>query len=328
MADLSTKYLGLDLASPVVVGASSLSAKIDHVKEAQEYGAGAMVIKSLFEEQIELERQELEEALLVGADAFAESTSYLPDLTHAGPEEHLYWVEKTRKAVDLPLIGSLNAYQKGTWVDWAKKLEEVGLDALELNVYTLGSDPARSGADIEKELVDVVASVKEQLSIPVSVKLSPWFTSLGHLAAQLHEAGADGLVLFNRFVHPDIDVNTGNIVHDLHYSNPTEALNTLRWIGLLHEQFKGSLAAATGVHDAYGVARMLLAGADAVQVVSAFYRNGLGHIRTLNDGLAAWMEKQGHKSLADFQGTLSQRRFLDPSRFERAQYVKMLLGFD
>ena len=176
--------------------------------------------------------------------------------------------------------------------------------------------------------MDVVGAVKAAVKIPVSVKLSPWFTALGHLAAQLEGAGADGLVLFNRFVHPDIDPVTGKVVHELHYSNPTEALNTLRWIGLLEGQFQGSLAAATGIHDAYGVARMLLAGADAVQVVSAFYRNGLGHIRTLNDGLTAWMDKMGHASIDEFRGSLSHRRFRDPSQFERAQYVKLLLGFE
>lgn len=328
MADLRTTYMGLELDSPIVVGACSLSKHVERIQEAADNGAAALVIKSLFEEQIELERQELEDALQVGADYQQEAQSFLPDLDHAGPEQHLFWIEKTRKAVKIPLIASLNAGNAGTWLDWAKRLEETGVDGIELNVFTLGNQPDRSAADIEKGVVEIVETVCDKVRVPVSVKLSPQFTALSHLVGRLDQLGVGALVLFNRFFHPDIDVRTEKVVQRLRYSTREEALLPLRWIGLLHGQVKADLVASTGVHEADDVVKMLLAGAKAVQVASALYLNRVEHVAKLRDGLAAWMDEKGYKTIDAFRAKLSQNTLPDPYAYERAQYIKLLLGFD
>lgn len=328
MADLSTTYMGIELSSPIVVGACSLSKHVERVQEAEANGAAALVVKSLFEEQIQLERQELEEALEVGADYYQEAQSYLPNLEHAGPEQHLFWLEKARKAVKMPLIASLNASTSGTWLDWAKKLEETGVDGIELNVFTLGNRADRSAADVEKELLTIVETVCDKVRIPVAVKLSPWLTSIAHLATRLDKLGVGALVLFNRFFHPDIDVRSEKVVQRLHYSDRYEALEPLRWIGLLHGQVKADLVASTGIQEAEDVVKMLLAGAKAVQVASALYVHGVKHVGKIRDDLAAWMDAKGYKTLDAFRAKLAQNTLPDPYAYERAQYIKMLLGFD
>ena len=328
MADLRTTYMGIELSSPIVVGACSLSKHVERIQEAEANGAAALVVKSLFEEQIELERDELEAALQVGADAFLEAPSYFPNLDHAGPDQHLFWLEKTRKAVKIPLIASLNAVGSGTWVDWAKRLEGAGVDGLELNVYTLGNQPDRSAGDIEKGLLELVETVCDKVRIPVSVKLAPSFTSLANLVGKMDRLGVRGFVLFNRFFHPDIDVKTEKVVQRVHYSDRAEALLPLRWVGLLHGQVKADLVASTGVHEAEDVVKLLLAGAKAVQVVSALYQKKVGHIRTLRDGLAAWMDAKGYRTIDAFRAKLSQNTLPEPGLYERAQYIKLLLGFD
>lgn len=328
MADLRTTYMGIELSSPLVVGACSLSKSVERIKDAEDHGAAALVIKSLFEEQIELERQELEDALEVGADYYQEAQRYFPDLDHAGPEQHLFWVEKTRKAVKMPLIASLNASKAGTWLDWAKRLEETGVDGLELNVFTLGNQADRSAADVEQGLLEIVETVCDKVRIPVSVKLSPYFTSLAHLATRLDRLGVGALVLFNRFFHPDVDVRSEKLVQRLHYSHSDEALLPLRWVGLLHGQVKADLVASTGIHEAEDVVKVLLAGAKAVQIVSAIYVNHIKHIRKMRDGLAGWMDEKGYKTIDAFRAKLSQNTLSDPYAYERAQYIKLLLGFD
>ncbi len=328
MADLSTTYMGLKLTSPLVVGASSLSKDVDRIKAAEEAGAGALVIKSLFEEQIQLERDELEKSLQTGADFFQEAQSYFPNLEHAGPDQHLFWVEKAREAVKMPLIASLNATNAGTWTDWAKKLEGAGVDAIEANVYTLGSDPGRDSGSIEDSLVAIVKDVAGKVKLPVSVKLSPYVTGLAHLIRRLDEAGAAGIVLFNRFSLPDIGIRNEKVVQKLVFSEAGEALLPLRWTGLMHGRIKADLAAGTGVHDADDAIKMILAGAKAVQVVSTLYRNGIDHLQTMNDGISEWMDGKGYKGIEDFRGKLSHGKLSDPHAFERAQYIKLLLGFD
>lgn len=328
MADLSTTYMGLKLSSPLVVGACSLSKDVDRIKAAEDAGAGALVIKSLFEEQIQLERLELEESLKTGADFFQEAQSYFPDLEHAGPEEHLFWVDKARKAVKMPLIASLNASNTGTWTDWAQKIEGAGVDGIELNVYTLGSDAGRDSNSLEDDLVAIVKDVAGKVKIPVSVKLSPYITGLAHLISRLDEAGVAGIVLFNRFSLPDIGIKSEKVVQKLVFSEPAEALLPLRWTGLMHGRIKADLAAGTGVHDADDAIKMILAGAKSVQVVSTLYRNGIDHLRTMNDGISAWMDGKGYKGIEDFRGKLSHGKLPDPHAFERAQYIKLLLGFD
>lgn len=326
MADLSTQYMGLSLKTPVVVGACSLSKHIDTVKEIEEAGAGALVIKSLFQEQIELEAAELESALSIGADSFAESLRFFPPLQHAGPAEHLMWVKEARKAVEIPLIASVNATSTGAWVDFAEQLEDAGVDGLELNVYSVEANPDRTAAQIEADLVDVVEKVKAAVSIPVAVKLSPYYTSMANVAKSVAGAGADGLTLFNRFFQPDIDPHAESLKISLDHSTPEESRAPLRWLAILSDQISCDLAASTGVYGGLDVARYLLAGASVAQVVSALYANGVGHITQILSELDAWMESKGYASLDDFRGNVSRKSVPDPSAFERAQYIKLLVG--
>jgi dihydroorotate dehydrogenase (fumarate) len=328
MADLSTSYMGIKLRSPIVVGACALSKHVDQIKQIEEYGAGALVLKSLFEEQIQLERQELEDRLSAGSEFFAEATTHFANIEHAGPKEHLYWVEQTRKAVKMPLIASLNADSPGSWVDWAKQLEGAGINGLELNLFALGTRAEETGQQVEKRLYDVVDGVLGKVKLPVSVKLSPHFTCLANVAHTLDQRGVKGLVLFNRFFQPDIDVEAAALVQRPHLSKPEEAMLPLRWVGLLSGRVKADLIASTGIHSASTVVKMILAGASAVQVVSALYTHKVGFLKELNGELGTWMDSKGHKSLGAFRGKLSQHKLPDPTAYERAQYIKLLLGFD
>jgi len=325
MADLSTKYMGVELDSPVVVASCSLSGLIDNIKRAEEAGAGALVIKSLFEEQIMLERMKLEEDLGVGAEKFPESLTYFPRAEHAGPRQHLMWMEKTRRAVKMPLFGSLNAVKPGSWVSYAKQMEETGVDGLELNVYAVQTDPNKSASDIEQELYENVERVVAEVSIPVAVKLDPFYTSVANVAGELDRRGVRALVLFNRFVQPDIDTTTESLSHKMEYSEPREIKVPLRWIALLYGRVKADLAASTGAHDAEDVVKYLLAGATVVQVAGVLYAKGLDHISTITGDLTKWMDGKGYKRLADFRGRVSQKKAADPFLFERAQYVDLLL---
>ena len=327
MADLSTTYMGIAVKSPIVVGACSISANLDRVRRVEELGAGALVIKSLFEEQIQLERQELDDALDVGL-GHQEAEDFFPRIEHAGPEEHCFWVEKTRKAVKMPLIASLNAVAAGTWVEWTRRLAETGVDGIELNVFTLGGRPDTSGADVEARLIETVAAVKDQVKIPVSVKLGPYFSSLGHVAKQLDATGVAAIVLFNRFFRPEIDIRREKLVNRLQLSAADERPSPLRWIALLNDRVKADLIAATGIHEADSAIKMLLAGAQAVQVVSTLLTGGLGKLAALNEGLAGWMDEKGYENLDAFRGKLGHAQQADPYAFERAQYVKAILGFD
>lgn len=326
MADLSTSYVGIELASPVVVGASTLSRNIDTIKRAEEVGAGALVTYSLFQEQIELEAQELDEALRVGSEHFPESLTYFPQLEHSGAREHVMWVEKARKAVRFPIFGSVNATSVGNWTSYARQLEGAGCDALELNLYSVETDPAKSAADIEDQALDVIAAVKSQVAIPVAVKLSPWYTSVANSTARAVGAGADGLVLFNRFYQPIIDPDRETLRISLDLSTPDEIRLPLRWIAILSGVLDADLAASTGVHTGKDVIRQILAGARAAQCVSTLYRHGLDHIVTMNHEISDWMDSKGYTGIEDFRGKLNQKHVSDPYAFERAQYVRLLLG--
>jgi dihydroorotate dehydrogenase (fumarate) len=324
MADLSTTYMGVELKSPVIVAACSLSGMIDNIKRLEAAGAGALVIKSLFEEQIQIEKADMEEKLEVGANLFQEAISYYPDMEHAGPAQHLMWVERARKAVSMPLIASINALHPETWVDYAKQLEGTGVNGLELNYYAVQTRLDKSAADIEKELLDVVGQVKENVGIPVSVKLSPHFTSIANIAAQLDKKGADALVLFNRFLQPDIDVDDEDLVNVMELSHPSEMRLPLRWIAILCGRIEADLAGNSGAKTGTDVAKFILAGASVVQVASVLYENGLDYIGQINDDLSAWMTDKGHSSVGDFRGKVSQKDAADPFDFERAQYVELL----
>jgi len=326
MADLTTQYMGLTLRNPVVVGACSISGMVDNVKRVEDTGAGGLVIKSLFEEQIIYESLQLEESLKVGSERFAESLYYFPPVKHAGPREHLMWIEKTRKVVQMPLFGSLNAVSPGNWVSYAKQMQETGVDGLELNVYAVQSDLNKSAEAVERGLYDIVEQVKSQVKIPVAVKLSPFYTSFANVAGQLDRRGVNALVLFNRFLQPGMDINTETLRTEMKYSQSFESGLPLRWIALLYGRIEADLAASSGIQDAEDVIKQLLAGAAVVQIASAFYRHGVEYIKTILDGITRWMESKGYGKLEDFRGNLSQRNVTDPFLFERAQYVKILMS--
>jgi dihydroorotate dehydrogenase (fumarate) len=325
MADLSTQYMGIDLSSPVIVGACSLSGRISTVHEVEESGAGAMVIKSLFEEQIMAEALRLEEQLAVGAERFPESLTYFPPLEHAGPREHLMWVAKTRQAVRMPLFASLNAVSRDGWAGFARQLQDTGVDGLELNVYAVQTDLERTSQDVEQELYDTVQKVLDEVTIPVAVKLSPFYTSQVHAAWQLDQRGVKALVLFNRFLQPEIDEESQTLRNAMNLSRPEDARLPLRYMALLHGRVKADLVATTGIHSGAGVVRQLLAGATAVQVVSTLYLHGVSHIAQINNDLAAWMDRHHYAAIADFRGKLSQEDLPDRFAFERAQYVELLM---
>lgn len=326
MAELSTRYMGLELSSPVVVGACSLSGMIDNIKRAQDAGAGALVIKSLFEEQIAYEAQKLEDATATGQGVSPEvTTAMFPSIEHAGPDEHVMWVEKSRKEVTMPLIGSLNATQPGNWIEYATKLVEAGCDALELNTYAVQTDPDREAAEIEAQLCNTVEAVCQAVSVPVAVKLGAHFTNPVNVAKKVIDCGAKGVVLFNRFLQPDIDLENLKLRNAMSWSRSEEMRLPLRYIALTYGRIAGDIAASTGAHDAASVAKYILAGASIVQVASALYTNSIEYVNTLNDGLSDWMDAKGFKTLSDFRGKLSAEDVTDPFAFERAQYVELLL---
>lgn len=324
MADLHTTYLGIQLESPLVVAASSISNYIDRIEMAEKAGAGALVIRSLFEEQIMFDALQLEDSLSVGSESFPEALSYFPDIKHGEAEEHLMWIRKTRDVVKMPLIGSLNAVSPGAWLKYAKQLEETGIDALELNVYAVATNPDKTSTDIENNLYEIVKAVKESVSIPVSVKLSPFYTSPLNVARQLSQDGVDGLVLFNRFLQPDIDPVSESLKNEMVYSTSAEIKVPLRHIALLYGRIDSDLAITSGVHSGLDAVKAILAGASVVQTASALLMNGIPYLSTMLREIEAWMDERGYATLGDFRGKLSQRDAEDPFVFERAQYVKLL----
>jgi dihydroorotate dehydrogenase (fumarate) len=325
MADLSTTYMGTEIKNPVVVAACSMSAKLDSIRQVADAGAAAMVIKSLFEEQIQHEIDALDQAAEQGADAFAESLSYFPKVEHAGAREHLMWIEKARAAVDIPLIGSLNAVHPGAWVDFARQMSESGVNAIELNVYSVQAAIDRSGADAEQEMLDTFSAVREATELPIAVKLGPFYTSVGNVVQQLEERGANAVVLFNRFLQPDIDIEHGKLLSRMSLSNRSEVRLPVRWIALLYGRVGIDLIANSGIAGAEDVAKCILAGATAVQVASVLYRGGVHTITSILTDLEAWMQSKGYGALADFRGKLSQKDFQgDACALERAHYLDFL----
>ena len=326
MSDLSTTFMGIPLKSPIVVAASSISSMIDRVAMAERVGAGALVIRSLFEEQIQVEQQRFDDYLAVGGESFPEALSYFPAIEHGQADEHLMWVEKTRKAVKMPLIASLNAVSRGSWVEYARQLESTGVDGLELNVYIMGTNPDRSGAELEQELLDIVQSVKSVVKIPVAVKLSPYYASTLNVAIGLDKLGVEALVLFNRFVRPTVDVESETLTNEMFWSTPEEMRLPLNRVARIFGHLKADMALNTGVHSGEDVVRAILVGATVVQVASALFVHGIPYISTMLRDIEAWMGERGYHSLDDFRGKMSQKNCDDPFAFERAQYVNLLLG--
>ena len=331
--ELKCTYMGLTLRNPIIVGASTLTTNLETIQRLEEAGAAAVVIASLFEEQIQLERLHLEEDLAAGDDLSPEMArisgpGVFPRLEHAGPEEHLMWVRRAKESVNIPVIASLNAVNIETWVEYAARLADTGVDGLELNFYATPSDPTESGAAIEARQVAIVQAVREKVALPIGVKLSAFYTNPLHVASRLAQAGAGGLVLFNRFFQPDIDPEEERNTFTFTLSRPGDYGLSLRVVGLLYGQVAASLCANTGIHDALDVARLLLAGADCVQVVSTLLANGVSQLTAMLRGLEAWMERKGYRTLDDFRGRLSHACSSDPWMYTRAQYVRALMKRD
>lgn len=327
--DLSTHYLGLHLRTPLVASASPLSENLDNIRALEEAGIAAVVMHSLFEEQLLQNSLDLDFYTSFATDSFAEALSFFPEPKHfhVGPELYVEHIAQARQAVRIPIIASLNGFSKGGWLDYAQQIERAGAHALELNLYQIPTDPQLSGAVIEQTYLDIVTAIKSHLNIPVAVKLSPFFTNFGHFAHRLAEVGVDGLVLFNRFYQPDINIETLEIEPHLLLSSPQEQRLPLTWIGLLYGRIPCDLAASTGIHQARDVIKLLMAGAKVTQMASVLLRRGIGYVRTLEADLIDWLEAHEYHSIQQLQGSMSQINCPDPSAFERVQYVRMLQSY-
>jgi dihydroorotate dehydrogenase (fumarate) len=326
MPDLSTTYLGLPLPHPIVASAGPLSHDLDGIRRLADGGAAAIVLFSLFEEQIRWENETLARLTTVGAESTGEASSYFPPVTDfaAGPDSYLALLRQARQSVSLPVIASLNGATASGWVDYARQMQDAGASAIELNIFYIPADLSVTGRQVEQRYEDIVSAVSRAVSIPIAVKLSPFFSAMGEMARRLISAGASGLVLFNRFYQPDFDLDRLEVAPTLELSSASEIRLPLRWLAILHGQVSASLAATTGVQTSDEIAKYLLAGADAVMTTSALLHHGPGHVRTMVDGLAAWLDAKGLTSVAQIKGSMSQRHVADPSTFERANYMKIL----
>ncbi len=328
--DLTTKYMGLELKNPLVPSASPLSQKVDDIRRMEDAGAAAVVMFSIFEEQIHHDAAALEHLLSAGAESFAEALSYFPGATdyRIGPDQYLTLIQQAAQAVGIPIIGSLNGVSHAGWVDYARRIQDAGAKALELNVYYIPTDPSMTGAAVEKKYIEVLQAVKSAVTIPVAIKLSPFFSSVANMARKLVRAGADGLVLFNRFYQPDFNLEELTVEPSLVLSTSEEIRLPLRWIAILHGKVKkASLAATTGVHTGKDVAKYLLAGADVAMTTSALLKHGVGHIRTMLTELTQWMESKEYASVKQMKGAMSQKKVDNPAAFERANYIKALESY-
>jgi dihydroorotate dehydrogenase (fumarate) len=329
MPDLRTTYLGLTLQNPLVVSASPLGADIDTLLRLEEAGAAAVVLPSLFEEQIEHDQLSVHDVLEAGSETFAEALSYFPDLAGSMtvPDTYLDHLAAAKEALSIPVFGSLNGSTPGGWVRYARELEQAGADALELNVYAVEADPAATADQVETRVLEVVRAVRSEVRIPVAVKLGPFFTAFAHLAARLVVAGADGLVLFNRFVQPDIDLETLSVAPRVQLSTRDELLLPMRWIAILHGRVPVSLAATGGIHEAEDVVKVLLAGADVAMSASALILGGPDRLRAMREGLTTWLADHEYVSVEQLKGSMSQAACPDPAAFERASYMRALVSF-
>ncbi|MGQ1784405.1 MULTISPECIES: dihydroorotate dehydrogenase-like protein [unclassified Saccharicrinis] len=323
--DLKTTYMGIELKNPIIVGASNLVNNINMAKKLEEAGAAAIVFKSLFEEQIHLEAAELDEDLHEYDERNAEMTSLFPQIEHSGPKAHLMAVKDVVDAVSIPVFASLNCLYDVSWVEYAKYLEETGIAGLELNFYHTISENQKDSAKIEKEQLEVLTKVKKALKIPVSVKLSPYYSNALHVIRNFDEAKADAFVLFNRLFQPDIDTETEELKMPYNLSSKNDNRLALRYAGLLYGNVKGSICANNGIHDADDLISVLLAGADAAQIVSTIYKNGLVQVTTILEDLTVWMKNKGYEKIDDFKGKLSKNNLKEPYAYKRAQYVDYLM---
>lgn len=328
--NLSTTYLGLKLRSPLVPSAAQpLTENVDNIKRMEDAGAAAVVLHSLFEEQLSLERREIFESMTQGTDSFAEALTYFPEPSefHVGPEVYLQNIQKAKASVQIPIIASLNGSTAGGWVEYAQKIEKAGADAIELNIYWIPTDPSLTSIRIEDTYVEILRSVKEQVNIPVAVKLSPFFTNFANMARRLEAVGADGLTLFNRFYQPDMDLESLEVTPNILLSTPMAMRVPLRWIAILRDQVGLSLAATSGIHRATDAIKMLMAGADVTMMCSALLRHGVKHITSVENEIRAWMEEHDYESIEQLKGSMSQKNCPDPAAFERAQYMRAVSSY-
>lgn len=328
--DLSTTYLGMKLKNPLGVAACGpLTGDLDTLRRLEEAGAAIAVLPSLFEEQIEHEEMELARLYEFQTESFAESLSHFPELENynTGPREYLHHLEAAKQIVSIPIVGSLNGSSHGGWVHYAKAIQDCGADALELNIYFVPTDPGMTSADVERQYVDLVAEVRQSVTIPLAVKIGQNFTSLPHFAQNLAAAGADGLVLFNRYVEADIDLDTLTVKPDLVLSNRHEARVPLRWIAILRDQLNVSFAATSGIHRMQGALKLLLAGADVTMMASILLRNGAGFLITMLEELREWLFENEYESIEQLKGSMSRGNCPDPSALERANYMKALTEY-
>jgi len=327
--NLSTTYLGLNLRSPLVVSANPLSESVDNIKRMEDAGASAVVLYSLFEEQLRLERDTLFHYLENATESYAEALTYFPEPSEyrVGPEGYLEHIRKAKAAVNIPIIASLNGTSIGGWTTFARNIEQAGADALELNIYSIPTDLNVTAAEVEQTYLNILTAVKSSVGIPVAVKLGPFFSNFANMAKRLADAGADGLVLFNRFYQPDIDLEALEMVSNVLLSTPQALRLPLTWIGLLYGKVDVSFAATSGVHTAEDVLKLLMVGADVTMLASALLRNGIGYLATVEQNLVGWMTAHDYESVAQMKGSMSQANSANPSAFERAQYMRAVTNY-
>ncbi len=324
--DLTTTYMGMALKNPIVPSASPLSESLDNIRRMEDAGAAAVVMYSLFEEQITLESQQLDHYLSYGTESFAEALSYFPDMGtyKVGPDDYLNRVGRAKQAVDIPVIGSLNGVSTGGWIEYARQIEEAGADGLELNVYYIPTDLGMTSAEVEQLYLDILRDVKKTVSIPVAMKLSPYFSATANIAQRLAEAGADALVLFNRFYQPDFDLENLEVVPRLVLSNAHELLLPMRWVAILYGRVPVDLAITSGVHTLEEVLKGVMAGAKVTMMASELLQNGIYRISQILEGMVQWMEEYEYESVTQMQGSMSQQNVAEEAAFERANYMKVL----
>jgi len=325
MVDLKANYLGIELKNPVIMGASNLVTKVENLKKMEEAGVAAIVYKSLFEEQIQLESAQLDDELDEYNERNAEMVRIFPDIKHAGPEEYLLNLRKAKESVKIPMIASLNAVLKESWIEYARLIQQTGVDALEFNFFYVPRDANVDGESVINEQLEILKEVMKYVKIPVSVKLSPFYANPLNIIERMDKTGVKGFVLFNRMFQPDIDINKEEHFSPLTASNREDHKLALRFAGLLHGNLKASICSNSGIHTGEDVVKMLLAGADCVQVVSTAYKNGLNYLETIINDLTNWMKAKGYSKLDDFRGKLSNKNINDPFVYKRAQYIDLLL---
>ncbi len=324
--DLSTSYLGLKLSNPIVPSASPLSQTLDGIRRMEDAGAGAVVMYSLFEEQIEYESHNLDHYLSYGTESYGEALSYFPDLGHynVGPDEYLNLIAAAKRATDIPIIGSLNGISTGGWIDYATKIQEAGADALELNMYYVAADPEITGAQVNEMYLDVLREVRKHITIPLAVKIGPYFASIANISKRFAEEGANGLVFFNRFYQPDYDLERLEVVPHLVLSTPFAMRLPMRWVAILYGRVPVDFAITSGVHTHEDVLKGLMAGAKVTMMAGELLRNGVGRIGDIKAEMTRWMEEREYISVEQMQGSMSQINVADPATFERANYMKVL----